>query len=150
MRFPPSSPSNAPADAPAEAAAQLDVQTRLRILIEAAMEQAQTSDPALVARQLADELNQTKATLSDVRIAVQALYQGDRPAAEAYLRYLAEQGFPAVAPAPITQQQVTPDRSLDEQNQAISRYQPDAYGQIADSTSDLSHLFYSYPLGTNV
>ena len=143
MRFPPSSPSEAPADAPTEATAQLDVQTRLRILIEAAMEQAQTSDPALVARQLADELNQTKATLSDVRIAVQALYQGDRPAAEAYLRYLAEQGFPAVAPAPITQQQVTPARSLDEQNQAISRYQPDAYGQIADSTSDLSHLFYS-------
>ena len=145
MRFPPSSPSEAPADAPTEATAQLDVQTRLRILIEAAMEQAQTSDPALVARQLADELNQTDATLSDVRIAVQTLYQGDRPAAEAYLRYLAEQGFPDTT---TTAQQETPTRSLAAQNQAIASYQPDAYGQIAsgqiaDPSSDLSHLFYS-------
>ena len=137
MRFRPPSP----ADTPTEAAAQLDIQTRLRILIEAAMEQAQTSDPALVARQLADELNQTDATLSDVRIAVQALYQGDRPAAEAYLRYLAEQGFPDTT---TTAQQMTPTRSLAAQNQAIASYQQDTYGQITDdSATDLSHLFYS-------
>ena len=115
--------------------------TPLRILIEAAMEQAQLSptDPALIARQLAGELNKIEASLSDVRNAVQALYQDNRQGAEAYLSYLAQHGFPA---ANVTQQQVTPARNIDVQDRAIADYQPDAYGQILEGLFDEGDRFY--------
>ena len=110
---------------------QIDPLLRVRILIETAMEQAQFAgtDPDLIARQLAAELCKHQAKLSDVRVAVQELYQGDRAGAQAYLAYLAQNGFPKAAPD--TQPQVTTGRTLAEQTQAISQYQPDAYGQIA-------------------
>ena len=109
----------------------IDPLLRVRILIETAMEQAQFAgtDPDLIARQLAAELCKHQAKLSDVRVAVQELYQGDRAGAQAYLAYLAQHGFPKAAPD--TQPQVTTGRTLAEQTQAISQYQPDAYGQIA-------------------
>lgn len=102
----------------------------LRILIETAMEQSQSTDTNadLIARQLAEELNQLGATLSDVRVTVQDLYQGDRPGAEAYLSYLAKQGFPAEKEV---NEQL--EQRLEQQNQAVSSYPPNAYGQVVTS-----------------
>ena len=113
----------------------IDPLLRVRILIETAMEQAQFAgtDSDLIARQLAAELCKHQAKLSDVRVAVQELYQGDRAGAQAYLAYLAQHGFPKAAPD--TQPQVMIGRTLAEQTQAISQYQPDAYGQITGQTS---------------
>ena len=85
----------------------IDPQVRVRILIESAMEQSRLlgSDGDLVVRELAGELGKINATLSDVRIAVQELYQDDRVGAEGYLAYLAERGFPqAQSPADKPQQ----------------------------------------------
>ena len=78
-------------------------------------------------------------------MAVQELYQEDRTGAESYLAYLAKHGFPKPA-EPVTQQQVAPVRRLEEQQQAISQYQPDAYGQIANGQTDADRsniAFYS-------
>ena len=126
---------------------QIDPLLRVRILIETAMEQARFagSDPELIARQLAGELCKSHAALSNVRVAVQELYQGDRIGAESYLAYLAKHGFPK-ATEPVTHQQVAPVRRLEDQHQAISQYQPDAYGQIANGQTDAERsdiAFYS-------
>ncbi|MEM9091901.1 MAG: hypothetical protein AAGC93_24585, partial [Cyanobacteria bacterium P01_F01_bin.53] len=104
-----------------------------RILIERAMEQAQFSDTdtTLVTRQLAGELKKIEVSLSDVRLAVLELYQGERKAAEAYLDFLAQCGFPeqdepvAVAAEPPTlaaQQQAI--------SQAITQADANSYGQL--------------------
>ena len=123
----------------------------VRILIETAMEQAQYSqvDTELIVRQLAGELCKQNAALSDVRVVVQELYQGDRAGAEAYLRYLAKHGFPKAADTArqsgTTQQQVAPMRTMADQNQAIAQHQPEAYGQIDHATDSGDRLlaFYS-------
>jgi hypothetical protein len=127
---------------------QIDPQLRVRILIETAMEQAQlkAADAVLIARQLAGELSKSNAALSDVRMAVQELYQGNRQGAEAYLNYLAQHGFPTAPQPPETHQQVTPVRTIEQQNQAIAQYQPGAYGQIAaEQTNEVPNriAFYS-------
>jgi hypothetical protein len=122
-----------------QSAAQIEPQRHVHILIETAMEQSQFADAdvELIARQLAGELGKIGAALSDVRASVYALYQGNRPGAEAYLGYLARLGFPPSAqgatalPPSTTHQQVTPVRTIAQQNQAISHYSPGAYGQIA-------------------
>lgn len=54
----------------------------------------------LITRELAGELNNIGAALSDVRIAVKELYQDDLVGAEGYLSYLAERGFPKRATTP--------------------------------------------------
>ena len=132
MRFSRSSTIQSNLDPPT----QIDVQAQVHILIETAMEQTQlaSTDTALIVRQLAAELNNMEATLSDVRVAVQDLYQGDRPSAQAYLDYLAENGFPPAAPevsqAPETCQQTISAGQMAAQNQAIASYQPNAYGQL--------------------
>ena len=130
----------------AEAApAEIDPLLRVRILIEAAMEQAQfaDADAELIARQLAGELLKSNAALSDVRLAVQELYQDNRQAAEAYLLYLAKHGFPGskeTTPQPAqTHQQVAPVRRVDEQNQAIAQHPSNAYGQIAEAHDVAPH-----------
>ena len=146
MRFRQSTPLQSNPDPPT----QLDVQAQVRILIETAMEQTQlaSTDTALIVRQLAAELNNMEATLSDVRVAVQDLYQGDRPSAQAYLDYLAERGFPTdkASHSPETRQQTVPVRQMEAQNQAISSYQPNAYGQLdrlpPDAATD-GIVFYS-------
>lgn len=121
--------------------AQVDPHQRVHILIEAAMKQSQfsDSDSELVVRQLAGELNKMSAALSDVRTAVVQLYHGDRAAAEAYLGYLAESGFPQKTPSQPseTHQQVARVRSsLAEQNKSVSQYDLAAYGQIAPEQAD--------------
>ena len=119
---------------------QIDPLLRVRILVETAMEQAQSSDAnaELTVRQLAGELCKQNAALSDVRVVVQELYQGDRAGAEAYLRYLAKHGFPKAADtvrqSGTTQQQVAPMRTMADQNQAIAQHQPEAYGQVDHAT----------------
>ena len=111
------------------------------------MEQAKftDTDSELVARQLAGELNKIAAPLSDVRIAVQELYAGDRAAAEAYLSYLASHGFPHPPPAATaatatasatTHQQVIPTRDIETQNQAISQHGSQSYGQLSAVEGD--------------
>lgn len=112
------------------------------------MEQTQLTptDPDLVARRLAAELGKREATLSDVRVAVQALYQGDRHSAEAYLDYLAERGFPPLNNAPAAPETAASVQQLEAQQQAISNYQPNTYGHVAASPSDTSSnnvAFYS-------
>ena len=105
-------------------------QIELRILIEMAMEQAQAADTnaELIARQLADELNRIGAALSDVRVTVQDLYQSDRAGAEAYLSYLAKQGFPAKKEADeLPKQQI----ARQSEQPAVFDYPPNACGQIA-------------------
>ena len=142
---------NSPTTIPTpEAPAPEADEQRVRILIETAMEQAQSAetDAELIARQLAGELNKENAALSDVRVAVQALYQGDRAAAQAYLDYLAKHGFPEVSEttesrSPITQKQVVPVRSLEAQNQAIAR-QSVAYGQVTDLFEDAANNIALY------
>jgi hypothetical protein len=142
MRLRPTAPQ---ADTPQ----QLDPLLRIRILIETAMEQAQfaDADAALISRQLAGELRKSNAAFSDVRLAVQELYQGDRASAEAYLAYLSQHGFPsAPARSPDTHQQVTPVRTIAQQNQTIAHYNPNAYGQIAAQQADATPhniAFYS-------
>ena len=122
---------------------QADPLLSVRILVEAAMEQAQfaDADAELIARQLAGELCKQEAALSDVRVAVQELYQEDRAGAEAYLGYLAKHGFPKVRD---TARQTAPVRTVEEQNQAIAQYQSESYGQVAEATeeSDLKLPFY--------
>ena len=110
-------------------------QTSLRILIEAAMEQAQKTDTnaELIARQLADELTRMGAAISDVRVTIQDLYQGDRPSAEAYLNYLAQQGFPARA---ASKQIEPPIEQLEQQNQSVGDCRLDAYGQTTPVRED--------------
>ncbi|PZO10706.1 MAG: hypothetical protein DCF25_20295, partial [Leptolyngbya foveolarum] len=135
-------------DSPPSSAGLLDEQAQLRILIETAMEQTQLAptNPDLIARQLAAELGKREVTLSDVRVAVQALYQGDRHSAEAYLDYLAERGFPLLNDAPAAPETAASVQQLEAQHQAISSYQPNTYGQVAVSSSDTSSnnvAFYS-------
>ena len=136
----------------AAAPTQIDLLLRVHILIEAAMEQAQfaDADPELIARQLAGELRKSNAALSDVRLAVQELYQGDRAGAKVYLDYLAQHGFPKATetePPQETRPQVSPARRVDEQNRAIAQHSPNAYGQIAAAQADVAHhnniAFYS-------
>lgn len=127
---------------------QIDLQAQLRILIETAMEQAQLAptDPDLIARQLAAELCNQAATLSDVRFAVQDLYQGDRPSAEAYLNYLAKRGFPPPNDPPTAPEIAASVQQLEAQQQAISSYQPNIYGQLDHSPPNAAAhgiLFYS-------
>ena len=130
---------------PPDAATSLSKQAELRILIEAAMEQAQKTDTnaGLIARQLADELNRMGAAISDVRVTIQDLYQGDRPSAEAYLNYLAQQGFPAR----IASKQIEPSiEQLEQQNQSVGDCRLDAYGQTTPAREDKatnSIAFYS-------
>jgi hypothetical protein len=140
MRFLNKTTQPKPNTSVAQSAAQIEPQRHVHILIETAMEQSQFADAdvELIARQLAGELGKIGAALSDVRASVYALYQGNRPGAEAYLSYLARLGFPppaqgATAPPPsTTHQQVTPVRTIAQQNQAISHYNPGAYGQITE------------------
>lgn len=123
---------------PASASPEIDSVTRIRILVETAMEHARFSDTDsdLIVRELAGELNKTNAMLSEVRIVVQDLYQGDRAAAEAYLSYLAKSGFPPSRPpvtaqqSPKTQQQVERSRTIEDQNRAIAQHDSSAYGQL--------------------
>ena len=121
----------------------IDPQLRVRILIETAMQAAQFSDAnaELIARELAAELCQQQASLSDVRVAVQELYQGDRPGADAYLLYLERHGFPAPPanppPPPAAEQ------AISQQQQAISSYEQNAYGQLAVSPEEKTVGLYS-------
>ena len=145
--------SSHPPTAAATATAGIEPQLHVRILIETAMEQAKftDTDSELIARQLAGELNKIAAPLSDVRIAVQELYAGDRTAAEAYLSYLASHGFPHPPPASTatdpaaTHQQVTPTHDIETQNQAISQHGSQSYGQLPAEGDTQSHpiAFYS-------
>ena len=114
---------------------QADPLLSVRILVEAAMEQAQfaDADAELIARQLAGELCKQEAALSDVRVAVQELYQEDRAGAEAYLSYLAKHGFPKVGD---TARQTAPVRTVEEQNQAIAQYQSESYGQVTETVEE--------------
>lgn len=118
----------------------LDIAARVRILVEAAMEQSKfsDSDAQLVIGQLAEELNRINAALSDVRIAVHTLYKGDRSGAEAYLGYLADNGFPAprlnqTPPASASVASSRQDSRLYSQQQAVARHS--AYGQSTGTTS---------------
>jgi hypothetical protein len=138
---------------PATEAVQLKPQRHVHILIETAMEQSQFAgaDAELIARQLAGELGKMGASLSDVRESVYALYPGERPAADAYLSYLARLGFPpAIKPTttpqpPETHQQAVPVRTIAAQNQAVAQCNPNAYGQIAKEPSEAlpNIAFYS-------
>ncbi|MEO0852175.1 MAG: hypothetical protein AAFY15_01545, partial [Cyanobacteria bacterium J06648_11] len=127
----------------------VDPQVRIRILVESAMEQSRfyDSDSDLVARELAGELLKIGAGLSDVRVAVQTLYQEDRAGAEAYLAYLAARGFPppppsADEPSEPTAEQTAPRQTAPEQlaiaqRQEITRHQ---LGQSAVGTQALSAI----------
>ena len=126
--FNPSLTETPPTATPRQADRQIDPQLRIRLLIESAMDQAKFSeaDGELVVRQLAAELNHIDAPLSDVRMAVQSLYQGEtetlseesREAAEAYLTYLAKHGFP---PTANNSPQASPARHIDAQDSAIEK-----------------------------
>ncbi|MEL7071660.1 MAG: hypothetical protein AAGN15_23835 [Cyanobacteria bacterium J06581_3] len=127
----------------------VDPQVRIRILVESAMEQSRfsDSDSDLVARELAGELLKIDAGLSDVRVAVQTLYQEDRAGAQAYLAYLAARGFPppppsADEPSEPTAEQTAPRQTAPEQlaiaqRQEITRHQ---LGQSAVGTQALSTI----------
>ncbi|MEM9088661.1 MAG: hypothetical protein AAGC93_07945, partial [Cyanobacteria bacterium P01_F01_bin.53] len=104
------------------------VALQARILIERAMEQAQFSDTdtTLVTRQLAGKLKKIEVSLSDVRLAVLELYQGERKAAEAYLNFLAQCGFPEqIEPVPPAE-----PPTLAAQQQAITQADANSYGQL--------------------
>ena len=58
------------------------------------------ADAQLIVRQLAAELVTMNAALSDVRMIVQSLYHDEQAAAEAYLTYLAENGYPTPLDTP--------------------------------------------------
>ncbi|MEO1396100.1 MAG: hypothetical protein AAFV90_24645 [Cyanobacteria bacterium J06634_5] len=123
-----------------------DVALQARILIELAMEQAQFSDTdtTLIARQLAGELKKIEVSLSDVRLAVLELYQGEREAAEAYLDFLAQCGFPEQAePMAHGAEPCT----LTEQQQAITQADTRSYGQLPQPLSEErgQHHIVLYP-----
>ncbi|MEO1444976.1 MAG: hypothetical protein AAFV46_01825 [Cyanobacteria bacterium J06635_11] len=130
-----------PSTPPADTTQQVDPQIRARILIETAMEQAQfaNADATLIIRQLAGELSKTEATLCDVRLVVQELYEGDRPGAEAYLSYLAKHGFPK---APVTDGQQQAAYTRTAQNQAIllhPQHPQSAYGERSKTQPDAAY-----------
>ncbi|MEN8445209.1 MAG: hypothetical protein ABG776_09400 [Cyanobacteria bacterium J06555_13] len=152
----PPTTQNPPVDP--QIAPSVDPQLRIRILIESAMDQAKfpDSDGELVVRQLAAELNNINAPLSDVRMAVQSLYQGDntttisdenRAAAEAYLAYLAKHGFP---PTEKNGLQARPAGYSDAQDSPLEKtlrlqHNPHTYGQPpVPSEAALNNIaFYS-------
>ena len=105
------------------------------------MEAAQFSNANAdqIAGELAAELCQQQASLSDVRVAVQELYQGDRQGADAYLLYLERHGFPA--PPASSPSSPVANQALSQQQAAIASYEPNAYGQIATEQQKTISLY---------
>ena len=119
-----------------------DALLRVRILIEAAMKEAQFAgaDAQLVVRQLAAELVAMNAALSDVRMVVQELYGGEQVGAEAYLAYLAENGYPVPLKTPAEASPV-----LEQMMQAQSTLPIDTT-QLSDGSYSLDNTLNSISL----